>query len=278
MITFDRYEAFLADLSNNGIASSRVDAIVETADRSSLFVLKHDVEADLPIALKLAQLEEAYGHRATYYFQGNLLSEDKAHSIVRQIVDLGHEAALHYDVLDAHDGDYEKATEEFDHHISRLQDFTGSAVTSVCPHGNPTKIRNGWRSNKDFFKASRIRERYKGTIDIVVDFPQLLPRGLYISDAGFKLRKIANIAGNDSSTQSAMDDGFEIAWSDVVELGRQHEGIVFSIHPHRLRESQIQVLMMRGRMKVLRTGYRLTRSIPGVRQLASRYYAISRKL
>ena len=114
MITFDRYRAFLTGLSAQGIHSVCVDQLLARKLFSRLLVIKHDIEANLPLALRIARIEAECGHFATYYFQGDLLLRAGAADIVREIVKLGHEAAYHYDVLDACDGDFATATVEFD--------------------------------------------------------------------------------------------------------------------------------------------------------------------
>lgn len=277
MITFDEYEEFLEGLAASGIATRRVDTLSAEAEADGLLILKHDVEANLPAALKAARIEAAHGHAATYYFQGDLVEVESAAAVLDEMVGLGHEVAYHYDVLDANDGDFDAATEEFERYRQRIEALSGQKLATVCPHGNPTKVRDGWRSNKDYFRSPEIRSRYPDLIDIVVDFPELLPTGVYVSDAGFKLRRIDGISNNDASNESAMDDGAEIGWGDIPALAKQNSGLVVSIHPHRLRNSRLQVVAQRARMDILRTGYRLAKGVPGVKQVANKFYAVSRR-
>lgn len=277
MITFEKYREFLTELSDQGVHSVRVDQLAERESVPSLLVIKHDVESDIPQAMVLARIEAQCGHFTTYYFQGDLLLQKEAADIVREISELGHEVAYHYDVLDACDGDYVKAAEEFDRYKSLIEEYSGQNLRTVCPHGNPTKVRKGWRSNKDFFRADEIRQRYPDIMDIVVDFAELMPKGTYLSDAGFKLRRISDISGNDVSNESAIADGIAVDWSDVGRLAAETNGVLLSVHSHRLRRKQISLVFMRMRMDILRAGYRLAKNIPFVKAIASKYYASTRR-
>ena len=277
MITFDAYRRVLLELVAAGIRSQPVRVLAGSQPAPGMLLIKHDVEDRIDRAVRLAEIETECGHLATYYFQGRLLHAPGAAEQVRKIADLGHEVTYHYDVLDACDGDYQAATAEFDGYRALIEAASGQAVETVCPHGNPTKLRDGWRSNKDFFRSADTRARYPDMIDIVVDFPERLPQGCYVSDAGFALRIIRNVAGNDQSNEAAIADGAAIDWRDLEPLIRQSSGLVLSIHPHRIQTSGTRLRLQRWRFKVLRSGYRLTKRVPFVRKIASRFYTSTQK-
>ena len=96
-----------------------------------------------------------------------LLLQHQVADMVKHIATLGHEVAYHYDVLDACNGDFNAAFKEFDRYKTILEVACGQQITTVCPHGNPTKVRDG-RSNKDFFRSDLVRPalsryfRYRG--------------------------------------------------------------------------------------------------------------------
>ena len=194
----------------------------------------------------------------------------------KKIQGLGHEATLHYDVLDANDGDYQKAISQFDGFLATLAEWN-SPVLTVCPHGNPTKVRDGWKSNKDFFRSSEVRQRYPDLLDIVVDFPSLFPNGTYVSDAGFKLRVIGQIATNDKSNEAAIIDGKPIDWPQLTSLAQQSDGLVVSIHPHRLRPSALALYSKKYGFFLLKQGYMATKRIPLVKSIANKFHQQTRK-
>ena len=94
---------------------------------------------------------------------------------------------LHYDVLDANNGDFIRK-------VSELHIFWTLGMDKFCPHGNPTKYAKAGSLTK-IFRSEQIRAQYKHIIDIVVDF-KAFPAGTYFSDAGFSLREIGDIVNN----------------------------------------------------------------------------------
>ena len=75
-----------------------------------------------------------------------------------------------------------------------------------------------------------------------------------------------------------MSDGSPIDWSDVPRLITINEGVVLSIHPHRLRDSEFSLSLLRARTKILRTGYLLLKDIPFVKAFVSQFYSLTRYL
>ena len=70
---------------------------------------------------------------------------------------MGHEITYHYDVLDSNRGNFKLAIEAFSNDIKRFKKY-GFDVQTVCPHGNPVMIRDGWESNKDFFREQKVQK------------------------------------------------------------------------------------------------------------------------
>ena len=278
MITFARYRQFLTELSSHGIHSISVDKICTHRERKGIIFIKHDVESKVCLALKTAEIEHELGHSATYYFQGSLLLQHQVADMVKHIATLGHEVAYHYDVLDACNGDFNAAFKEFDRYKSILEVACGRQITTVCPHGNPTKVRDGWRSNKDFFRSDLVRQRYPDIFDIVVDFERLLPNGLYISDAGFQLRKIENISGNDVSNIVAISDGISVDWSNICNIVSENDGVLLSIHTHRLRKNRLVLLILHARLRALRFLYLALKGIPFLKEFIGKFYTLTRHI
>jgi hypothetical protein len=277
MITFKAYKQHLKALSQVGIHSRAVETLWDRPPGDQDIFIKHDVEARVDKALKMARIEAAEGHQATYYFQGDLLESKKTQQCIQDIKKLGHEASLHYDVLDANDGDYGASLTQFKGFLADL-DALGCPVRSVCPHGNPTKLRDGWKSNKDFFKHPKIREEFSEIIDVVVDFPKWFSKGQYVSDAGFALRKIGNISANDKSSDTAMNDGDAVEWDSLANIAKSAQGLVLSVHPHRFKNSQLSLKLRKILFLFIKKSYLLVRNLPLVPKIANKFYSIARKL
>ncbi|MEO9470551.1 hypothetical protein [Parasphingorhabdus sp.] len=275
MITLAQYKKMLTEFAQQGHVSRSISSTREQP-AGGLF-LKHDVECNIERAVEMAQIEADCGHVATFYFQADLLDTEAGKDAVRQIGKMGHEVAYHYDVLDENDGDFAKSEEQFDHYLSVFSAI-GHNIRTVCPHGNPTKVRNGWRSNKDFFKNDTIRKKYPDIYDIVVDFDGRFPGGIYLSDAGYALRIIGDIGGNDASNASAMADGLPIEWSSLNSRLKENESMILSLHPHRFVASRAAALTRKVVFKVLKQAYRIAGKIPGVSKILNRYYSLARRV
>lgn len=276
MITLNSYRDTLKKLADGDIFSRPIVSLLTDQNHSGLFI-KHDVEANVDRAVRMAKAEQSLGHKATYYFQGDFLDHKQGRAAIKAVHELGHEVAYHYDVLDENDGDYDKSLIQFQDYVNRFADI-GCTIQTVCPHGNPTKIRDGWSSNKDFFRSQMVRDAHPDMLDIVIDFPKLFDDGIYISDAGYKLRRIGEIATNDKSNDTAMQDGVEIKWNELSGLTAQHQAVVLSIHPHRIMASGFAMALQKGIFRVAKTTYMVLRRIPLISTIVNKFYKLSRRI
>lgn len=100
-------------------------------------ILRHDIddESDLNYALKMAKTEHDLGFHTTYYFRicDNVFDEDT----IRTIANMGHEIGYHYEVLGEAEGNYEKAIELFEKHLSKIR--TVCEVKTIAQHGGPLR-------------------------------------------------------------------------------------------------------------------------------------------
>jgi len=274
MITLVDYRKVLDVFAKDNIFSCSVASLNKNSIVSQLFI-KHDVEANINRAVRMAEVEYKLGHVTTYYFQGDFIETKSGKKAIKKIASYGHEIAYHYDVLDANNGDYIKSTAQFKYYLDKFSSLR-YRIKTVCPHGNPTKNRNGWNSNKDFFRNKKIRNLFPKIIDIVVDFPQIFTKGLYISDAAYKLRIITEIANNDQSNDSAMLDGIIIQWKDLNKLVKEQNATVLSIHPHRIMNNNFTLILQKIIFRIAKKSYIVLRKIPFISTIVSKFYKLSR--
>ncbi|MBT8243802.1 MAG: hypothetical protein HKP48_09010 [Winogradskyella sp.] len=236
-------------------------------------VFKHDVETNVSRALKMARIEAQYGITATYYVQGYLLKDNVA--LLKEIAKLGHEVTYHYDVLDANNGDYIKAREEFVDFVNAFE-VNGFNIETLCPHGNPLMIRNGWNSNKDFFRNDEISKEFSHMLDIVVDLPKtLVSEYKYISDAGFKFQIIANVEDND------INNGEDIhikSLENFVEILKENKKVIFSTHPHRWKTCSISAVINKSKFKFIRSVALLVSKNKAIKKFLSKFYFLAKKI
>lgn len=226
--------SFIAERQFNTVLAKE---IVGLKTDSSFICIKHDVECKPSSALKIAKIESEYGIRSTFFFQSYLIASSK--EIIKSISDLGHEIAYHYDVLDACNGDFDFAISKFNESIHQFQD-EGFEIESVCPHGNPTKSRNGWASNKDFFRKLEIRALYPSLFDIVIDINVLGSNTKYISDAGYTFKFITDVSENDRKNipDVSIEDFNALANAIII-----NKRLIISTHPHRWSTSKLNSVL-----------------------------------
>ncbi len=270
MFIYSEWEKFCKDVSSK-FDCIRADQILNQSKYSKWFVIKHDVETDVQKALDIAVIENRYGITATYYIQSYLL--DKNIVLLKKIAELGHEVTYHYDVLDSNNGDLTAARKEFEKTLSKFSHHNFE-VKTVCPHGNPLIQRNGWSSNKDFFRDEKSRSDFPEILDIVVHLPEKVTDGfIYISDAGYGWKKIANI--NDNDIKNKGDEKLNL--TNVLSLANSNN-LIISAHPHRWRKSKLIALYRLYLFKVLRYTARLLSSNPFLKKIMSKYYHLAKKI
>jgi len=241
--------------------------------------MKHDVEADISKALKLAELENRCGMRAVYYVHSFYLDALKDRRSLQKIASLGHEIGYHYDVMDNNEGDYTRATAEFALTLELFNEF-GLTIESTCPHGNPMKERDGWFSNKDFFRNPDTKRNFPELLDVVIGLEDLVgPDYLYISDSGYKLCIVGDIKNNDRPDFQSGSDEKIGELDQALKLAQETDNITFiSVHSHRLEESlyraYARVLLFKTAKKVARIAYKSTIG----RAFMNRYYYLSKRI
>jgi hypothetical protein len=272
MFIYSIWDDICRDISNN-YNTITIDKILEQSNKTKWIVIKHDVETNVPKALSLAKIEAKYNIKATYFVQADLV--EKNYKILQEIQNLGHEVTYHYDVLDANDGDYQKASKEFEKNIVLFQKY-GFEVKTVCPHGNPVMIRDDWNSNKDFFRDKNIKEKFSNILDMVVDLPNKIDYNYtYISDAGYGFKEIVNISDNDIQNGGDIDIKNH---KELLKLISTKDNVIISTHPHRWESSAFKFIYRTYIFKVLRIIARTVSKIPILKNIISRYYYLAKKI
>lgn len=272
MFIYSIWDEICQDISQN-YNTITVDRILEQVSETKWIVVKHDVETNVQKALELAKIEAKYNIKATYFVQADLLEQNS--EILHQIQAFGHEVTYHYDVLDANGGDYKKATDEFIQNIKLFEKY-GFSVNTVCPHGNPVMIRDGWNSNKDFFRNKRVKDSFSNILDMVVDLPNRVDYNYtYISDAGYGFKEIVNISDNDIKNTGDIDIENH---KELLKLINLKNNVIISTHPHRWEKNSLIFMKNVYLFRVLRIIARTLSKIPILKNIISRYYYLAKKI
>ncbi len=110
-------------------------------ESNSFLLLRHDIDASIKAALKMARLERRLGIRSTYLVMFsnklyNILEKDNLEAL-KDLSELGHEIGLHYDLptYEKRGGDLRGTLET---EIALLERLTGNKVFSIAPHNVST--------------------------------------------------------------------------------------------------------------------------------------------
>lgn len=132
--TYDAYVDFIRLLK----MKYRIVPFCQAEEAEAPFlILRHDVDASLRAALKMAKMEKKLGVKSTYFVLFshklyNLLEKDSM-AALREISMLGHEIGLHYDV-GTYEGYGQDLRETLQNEAQMLEHILGGKIHSVACH------------------------------------------------------------------------------------------------------------------------------------------------
>ncbi|NDA63524.1 MAG: hypothetical protein EBX50_16035 [Chitinophagia bacterium] len=146
---------------------------VTNQQAKSNLILRHDVDAFPQNSLEFAHIQAELGISGTYYFR--MVPQSFDETIIKEIVDLGHEVGYHYETMDTCKGNVDKAYYEFCCNLEKFQKIT--PIRTISMHGSPMSPydnREIWKKY-DYKKYGIIAEPY-----FDINFNELF----YITDTG----------------------------------------------------------------------------------------------
>ena len=276
MFIYKKWDQFCRKLIENGFKSIDVNTIVNTNNNQNFICLKHDVETAPKRALKLAKIENKYGHRGTYYVQAYLLKNKKNINILRKIQELGHEVSYHHDVMDSNNGNITEADLEFERNV-KIFEKNNFPVNTTCQHGNPVMKRIGYSSNRDFFRDPAISKKYKNITEVMVNLKNRLNCNFtYISDAGYGWKIIFDPENNDVINTSDKDVSIDL--EELCENISTYKTIIISTHPHRWRSNFIFSILNYYLFKTIKFTARQIIKVPFIKNILAKYYYLAKKI
>jgi len=275
IFVYRKWDNFCKQLAEKGLIS--IPAIGIDSHAASYVVLKHDVETDVAKALKMAKIEQKYGHCGSYYVQAYLLGNPKNVMMLKEMADMGHEISYHYDVMDSCKGDIDKAIVAFDTNI-KLFETNGFQIRTVCQHGNPIVDRIGYTSNRDFFRNEKVQKLYPNKADIMVDYKKKYETEYqYFSDAGRHFQLIYDPINNDRINSDAKN--VLLKDTDVLLTALSTEvGNIISTHPHRWTQSAVIYVIKTLLFKLIKKVVKILVKIPFCKKIMSKYYYLAKKI
>ncbi len=278
MFIYREWDDFCSKLKDSKAQCLRAVDVLEYTNDITFYVLKHDVETNPSKALQLAKIEYKHALHGSYYVQAYLLKDNKKNiEYLRKIQALGHEVSYHYDVLDSNSGNYEKAALEFENNI-RIFEKQGFLIKTVCQHGNPVVSRNGYSSNRDFFRNPKTLDRYPSMTDIVVDFKgRTNQEYLYISDAGYGWKVIDDPENNDLPNYSGNDIPLS-GLDHILTFIKEGNSVIISTHPHRWEDNSNNAKAKLVIFAGTKFFAKLLIKIPFIKRFISRFYYLAKKI
>ncbi len=275
MFYYKNWDRFCCALKESRIKLCTGEESLHVSEK--FIVLKHDVEGAVPNAHRLASIEHKYGICGSYYVQAFLLKDPNNVTLLQEIQEMGHEISYHYDVLDAHSGNYDAAQKDFQKNLDEFH-ANGFIFQTICQHGNPIKKRIGYTSNRDFFRNEEIRRRYPEFVDMVVNYSQHVHTPYkYISDAGYAWNIITLPETNDLYPEVKN-----------TRVGNQNKltklllegdcSFIVSTHPHRWRESAISIYLKFVFFRCVRSVVLVLKQVPFIEKILSKFYFLAKKI
>jgi len=277
IFVYKQWDDFCRKLKDNGFVSVSAAIILKIKPDKPFLVLKHDVETNPSKALRLAQIESKYSHKGSYYVQAYLLSSSKNIGILKQIQELGHEVSYHHDVMDSNKGIMNKAKDEFQRNLELFEN-NGFFIETVCQHGNPVIERNGYSSNRDFFRNAKIAQLYEHISEIMVNFKSRIDKNYkYISDAGYGWKIILDPENNDI-IKSDDKDIILANLDEVVDVMKSGNSVIVSIHPHRWYSNIVIAKAKNITFKFIKATVKFVLKVPFMKKMMGKFYYLAKKI
>ena len=277
IFVYKTWEKFCKKLSENKIHSIRICDCFNQ-QQIGFLSLKHDVETNVERAFRLAQIENKYGHKGTYYVQAYLMDDSANIEMLKKMQKMGHEISYHYDVMDSNKGNIDNAIVEFEKNIKKFED-NGFAIHTLCQHGNPVVERIGYHSNRDFFRSEKVQKKYPNMCDVMVDLKIKSGKEYdYYSDAGRKFKFIFDPINNDIVNSDDKNVSYKDLEALFEAITRSPNNCIISTHPHRWTASKVVYIFKSAVFKIIKSVAKLLIKIPFMKKFMSKYYYLAKKI
>jgi hypothetical protein len=187
--TLKVYEKLINSILNNGYSFQTLEDFLKKPIEK-VVILRHDCDIWPGNDLKVAQIENKYNIKATYYFR---IPKTFNQNIINSIILLGHEIGYHYEDLAEQHGDCEKAIKSFSRNLHQLRQLY--PVKTIAMHGRPF---SKWDS-RDLWKKYRLEDfGLLGEPYLSVNYNDVL----YLTDTGSRWN------GDSFSIRDSVDNKF----------------------------------------------------------------------
>ena len=228
--TLTAYQNYLLEIKKHYAEIITFSRYFQMSDRTKSFcIIRHDVDRKPQNALRLAEVENQMGVKATYYFRMKPCSFIP--TIIKKIHSLGHDIGYHYENLSDTKGDNGKAIEDFRQKLSALRSVC--EIKTISMHGRPFSKSD----NRDLWEFADNKQLLKtelgiaGEVYLDIDYSDIA----YITDTGRNWRNDQyNIR---DKTNSKVPSDFKTSGELYKYLSNKpNPKLIFQIHPERWNE------------------------------------------
>ena len=180
--TLDTYRKFISALTERGYRFCTLEDVCSKNPAEPYIVLRHDVDRMPDNALRMAELENELGLKATYFFR--IVSNVFDVQVIKKIASMGHRIGYHFEDLSSAHGDIGRAVDSFKKNLEKLREVV--PVETVAMHGKPLSKYDNKKLIKaiDFDELNILCEPYS-----IVEEKGLL----YLTDTGRKWNSSSNL-------------------------------------------------------------------------------------
>ena len=104
--TLKSYRSLIKAFQQAGYEFQTFEEFLSQPKEGKTVIMRHDVDELAWNALKMAQLENGMGVKATYYFR--IVKQSNVPEVIEAVARLGHEVGYHYEDLALAEGDEKK--------------------------------------------------------------------------------------------------------------------------------------------------------------------------
>ena len=172
--TLKTYKELLETFIANEYSLISYEKYLSEKIEGKFLIIRHDVDEIASNALKMAEIENTLGVKATYYFR--IVKQSNHPEIIRKIVELGHEIGYHYEDLSFSKGVLDISKKTFDENLIYFRTYY--PVKTVCMHGSSSSAYD----NREFWKRYKLEDfGLIGEPYLTTDFNKIF----YFTDTGY---------------------------------------------------------------------------------------------
>jgi len=230
--TLNIYLRLLAQLKKSGYRITTFEQYLSGSGEKKIVILRHDVDRQPANALIMAKLENKLSIKSSYYFR--YVKKSNNPSIIKQIVNMGHEIGYHYEDLALAFGDFNIATDFFEKHLSYFRQYY--QVKTICMHGSPL---SKWDNRMLWEKLDYKKYDITGEPYFDLDFNRVG----YFTDTGRKWNSSAENVRDKVHTNYHYPYRSSFELIEAIKRNRVPNHIMISVHPQRWTNNYIKWIL-----------------------------------